>query len=197
MPGSATATCISSKGSIPIRCPSCSRVENEKFIELAGSTSNGDLATSVGEPTENSDAGKKFLADYKAAAYAEPAAAYGGYSYDAANAIINGLKTSLADAEDAVAAADLGQVLAQQRRGFGIVWNCLLLAVPLDASPKLERKHAEQRRCCRAVAGFDVAVGLLAALHAIEEVAHVVRRPRGVELRILLDRDDTPLRERE
>lgn len=71
-----------------------------KFIELAGATSNGDLATSVGEPTENTDAGKKFLADYAAAAYAEPAAAYGGYSYDAANAIIEGLKVALKDASD-------------------------------------------------------------------------------------------------
>ena len=41
--------------------------------------------------------GKKFLADYKAADYAEPSAAYGGYSYDAANAIIAGLKASLAE----------------------------------------------------------------------------------------------------
>jgi branched-chain amino acid transport system substrate-binding protein len=71
-----------------------------KYIELAGSTSNNDLATSVGEPTENSEAGKKFLADYEAAKYAEPAAAYGGYSYDAANAIIEALKTSLKDAKD-------------------------------------------------------------------------------------------------
>jgi branched-chain amino acid transport system substrate-binding protein len=70
------------------------------FIELAGATSNGDLATSVGEPTENTEAGKKFLADYEAAKFAEPAAAYGGYSYDAANAIIEGLKVALKDASD-------------------------------------------------------------------------------------------------
>ncbi len=70
------------------------------YIKLAGATSNGDLATSVGEPTENSDAGKKFLADYEAANFAEPAAAYGGYSYDAAKAIIEGLKVALKDASD-------------------------------------------------------------------------------------------------
>ena len=75
-----------------------------KFIELAGSTSNNDLATSVGEPTDSSEAGKKFLADYEAAKYAEPSAAYGGYSYDAANAIINALKVSLKDAKDAKSA---------------------------------------------------------------------------------------------
>jgi branched-chain amino acid transport system substrate-binding protein len=70
------------------------------FIQLAGATANGDLATSVGEPTESTEAGKKFLADYEAAAFAEPAAAYGGYSYDAAKAIIEGLKVALKDAED-------------------------------------------------------------------------------------------------
>jgi branched-chain amino acid transport system substrate-binding protein len=77
-----------------------------KFIELAGANSNGDLATSVGAPTDSTAAGKKFLADYQAAGYAEPAAAYGGYSYDAANAIINGLKSSLASASDAKSARD-------------------------------------------------------------------------------------------
>ena len=75
-----------------------------KYIQLAGTTSNGDLATSVGAPTESTDAGKKFLADYEAAKYADPAAAYGGYSYDAANAIIAALKTSLASASDAKSA---------------------------------------------------------------------------------------------
>ncbi|HET7476821.1 MAG TPA: branched-chain amino acid ABC transporter substrate-binding protein [Dermatophilaceae bacterium] len=75
-----------------------------KYIELAGSGSDGDLATSVGAPTDSTEVGKKFLADYSAAGYAEPSAAYGGYSYDAANAIINGLKVSLKDAADAKSA---------------------------------------------------------------------------------------------
>jgi branched-chain amino acid transport system substrate-binding protein len=77
-----------------------------KFITLAGATSTGDLATSVGAPTESTDAGKKFLADYAAAGYSDPAAAYGGYSFDAANAIINALKVSLAGAADPKAARD-------------------------------------------------------------------------------------------
>ena len=75
-----------------------------KYIDLAGSSSNGDLATSVGAPTDSTAAGKKFLADYEAAKYADPSAAYGGYSYDAANAIIAALKTSLASASDAKSA---------------------------------------------------------------------------------------------
>jgi branched-chain amino acid transport system substrate-binding protein len=62
-----------------------------KYIELAGATATGDLATSVGAPTESTEAGKKFLEQYKAAGYAEPAAAYGGYAYDAAKAIIEPL----------------------------------------------------------------------------------------------------------
>ena len=68
-------------------------IYDPKYIQLAGATSNGDLATSVGAPTDSTDAGKKFLTEYQAAGYAEPAAAYGGYSYDAANAIITALKT--------------------------------------------------------------------------------------------------------
>ncbi|GAA0616691.1 branched-chain amino acid ABC transporter substrate-binding protein [Kribbella sandramycini] len=75
-------------------------IKDPKFITLAGKTATGDLSTSVGAPTDSTEAGKKFLADYKAAAYKEDSAAYGGYSYDAANAIINALKTSLKDAKD-------------------------------------------------------------------------------------------------
>jgi len=74
------------------------------FIKLAGTTANGDLATSVGAPTESLEAGKKFLADYAAAGFKEPSAAYGAYSYDAANAIINALKVSLKDAPDVASA---------------------------------------------------------------------------------------------
>jgi branched-chain amino acid transport system substrate-binding protein len=71
-----------------------------EFIKLAGTTSNGDLATNVGAPADSTTAGKKFLADYAAAGYPDPSAAYGAFSYDAANAIIQGLKTSLASAAD-------------------------------------------------------------------------------------------------
>ena len=70
----------------------------------AGKTSDGDLATSVGAPTESLPTAKQFVADYGAAGFSEPYAAYGAYSYDAANAIINALKTSLASASDAKSA---------------------------------------------------------------------------------------------
>ena len=41
-------------------------IYDPKYIDLGGSTSNGDLASSVGAPTDSTPAGKKFLADYKA-----------------------------------------------------------------------------------------------------------------------------------
>jgi branched-chain amino acid transport system substrate-binding protein len=71
-----------------------------KFIQLGGKTSTGDLATSVGAPVEALPSAQKFVADYAAQNYKDPYAAYGGYSYDAANAIINALKVSLKDAKD-------------------------------------------------------------------------------------------------
>jgi branched-chain amino acid transport system substrate-binding protein len=79
-------------------------IYDPKYVALAGATANGDLATSVGAPTESLAAGKKFLADYAAAGYKEPAAAYGAYSFDAANAIINALKVSLKSATDVASA---------------------------------------------------------------------------------------------
>lgn len=71
-----------------------------KFITLAGTTANNDLATSIGAPVDELESAKKFVEDYNKAGFKEPYAAYGGYSYDAANAIINALKESLKDAAD-------------------------------------------------------------------------------------------------
>jgi branched-chain amino acid transport system substrate-binding protein len=79
-------------------------LKSEQYFALAGSTADGDLSTSVGAPPETLDSAKQFLADYEAAGFADPYEAYGAYSYDAANAIIEALKTSLADAEDAKSA---------------------------------------------------------------------------------------------
>jgi len=65
------------------------------FITVAKAAGEGDLATSVGAPIDQLDTAKKFVSDYKAAGYKDPYAAYGGYSYDAANAIIDALKPVL------------------------------------------------------------------------------------------------------
>lgn len=67
------------------------------FIKLAGSSATGDLATSVGAPVEDLPSAKEFVADYKAAGYKEPYAAYGGYSYDSAWAIIEAVKKVVDD----------------------------------------------------------------------------------------------------
>jgi branched-chain amino acid transport system substrate-binding protein len=79
-------------------------IKDPAYIELAGKTSEGDLASNVGAPAESLPTAKQFIADYEAAGYKEPFAAYGTYSFDATNAIINALKTSLASASDAKSA---------------------------------------------------------------------------------------------
>ena len=75
-----------------------------EFVKLGGT--NGDLATSVGAPVDTLASAKPFLEGYKAAGFAEGYEAYGAYSYDAANAIIQALKTSLASATDAKSARE-------------------------------------------------------------------------------------------
>ncbi|WP_431678012.1 branched-chain amino acid ABC transporter substrate-binding protein [Kitasatospora sp. KL5] len=68
-----------------------------EYINKANKNANGDFATSVGAPVESLDSAKKFVADYKAAGYSDPYAAYGGYSYDAAWSIIQAVKAVVAD----------------------------------------------------------------------------------------------------
>ena len=75
-----------------------------EYIKLAGATAEGDLATSVGAPTDTLESAKSFVESYNAAGYAEPYEAYGAYAFDAANAIIAALKTSLASADSAESA---------------------------------------------------------------------------------------------
>src|SRR3954465_5975538 len=65
------------------------------YIKLAGAKSNADLATSVGAPTDSLATAKDFVSAYKSAGYAEPFSAYGAYSYDAANVIVNALAQRL------------------------------------------------------------------------------------------------------
>lgn len=79
-------------------------IYDPSYVDLAGAASNGDLATSVGAPVDSLASAKSFVSAYNAAGYKDPMGAYGAQSYDAANAIINGLKTSLAKAADAKSA---------------------------------------------------------------------------------------------
>lgn len=77
-------------------------IYDPKYIDLGGRP--GDLATSVGAPIESLASGKSFIDAYKAASYNEPYGAYGGYAYDAANAVIKALSTTLPGAESVQAA---------------------------------------------------------------------------------------------
>lgn len=70
-------------------------IYDPKFVELGGS--DGDLATSVGAPTDALDSAKAFIDAYNAAKYPEAFSAYGAFSYDAANALIGALGTTLKD----------------------------------------------------------------------------------------------------
>lgn len=67
------------------------------YIQNAGASANGDLATSVGAPPEKLDSAKAFIEDYTAAKYSEPYSAYGPQAYDAANVIIEALAEVLED----------------------------------------------------------------------------------------------------
>ncbi|MCT4355126.1 branched-chain amino acid ABC transporter substrate-binding protein [Streptomyces sp. Je 1-79] len=71
-------------------------IYDPQFIKASGEANDGDLATSVGYPVEKLPTAKKFIADYQAAGYKDPYAAYGGYSYDAAWSIIQAVKAVVA-----------------------------------------------------------------------------------------------------
>jgi branched-chain amino acid transport system substrate-binding protein len=64
-------------------------IVDPQFVALGGRA--GDLATNVGAPPESLPSAKQFIADYEAANYPEPYAAYGALTYDATNVIIEGL----------------------------------------------------------------------------------------------------------
>ncbi|WP_327252182.1 branched-chain amino acid ABC transporter substrate-binding protein [Streptomyces sp. NBC_01244] len=80
-------------------------IYDKKYVELAGAESAGDLATSVGAPVESLPSAKDFVANYTKAGYKEPFAAYGGYSYDSAWAIIEAVKATV-DANNGKLPAD-------------------------------------------------------------------------------------------
>jgi branched-chain amino acid transport system substrate-binding protein len=61
------------------------------YIQTAGAAATGDLATSVGAPVDTLPAAKDFIAKYKAKKYPGDYGTYGGYSYDAATAIIKAI----------------------------------------------------------------------------------------------------------
>lgn len=62
------------------------------YIDTAGKSAEGDLATSVGVPADTLPAAKQFISTYKAKGYKGDYGAYGAYAYDAASAIIKAVK---------------------------------------------------------------------------------------------------------
>jgi branched-chain amino acid transport system substrate-binding protein len=71
---------------------------SDTYITNAGaSAAEGDLVTSVGVPVDTLDTAKNFIAAYKASGYKGDYQTYGGYSYDAATAIIKAIGTVVKD----------------------------------------------------------------------------------------------------
>ncbi|MFC9824489.1 bifunctional serine/threonine-protein kinase/ABC transporter substrate-binding protein [Streptomyces erythrochromogenes] len=62
----------------------------------ANPKAEGDLATNIGVPAEESAAGQDFLARYQQAGYPEAAGWYGSYAYDATWALIEAVKALVA-----------------------------------------------------------------------------------------------------
>ena len=75
-------------------------MQSNVYIDTAKDSAEGDSATQVGAPTESQATAKQYLADYDSAKYAEVHEAYGAYSYDAANVIIQALAKVLPKAKD-------------------------------------------------------------------------------------------------
>ncbi|MFB6807923.1 MULTISPECIES: branched-chain amino acid ABC transporter substrate-binding protein [unclassified Streptomyces] len=71
-------------------------IQDPAFITASGEANEGDLSTSIGYPVEKLPTAKTFIADYQAAGYKDPYAAYGGYSYDAGWSVIQAVKAVVA-----------------------------------------------------------------------------------------------------
>ncbi|MEU6392568.1 branched-chain amino acid ABC transporter substrate-binding protein [Streptomyces sp. NPDC046939] len=67
------------------------------YIKTAGAAAEGDLVTSVGVPVDTLPAAKDFIEKYKAGNYKGDYGTYGGYSYDAATAIIKAIGNVVKD----------------------------------------------------------------------------------------------------
>jgi branched-chain amino acid transport system substrate-binding protein len=88
------------------------------FFKGAGDKASGTLATSIGEPVEQLESAKQFVADYEAAGFSESYSAYGAQSYDAANILIQGMAKALPDAESVEAARPQIVEAVGQTQGF-------------------------------------------------------------------------------
>ena len=66
-------------------------IYSEQYFETAKEAGVGDLATSIGAPTDQLASARAFVQAYEAEDYAEPYGGFGSYAFDAANVIIEAL----------------------------------------------------------------------------------------------------------
>jgi branched-chain amino acid transport system substrate-binding protein len=66
-------------------------IYDKTYMATGGAATEGDYATNVGAPADQLASARKFIDDYKAAGFKDDFSAYGAYSFDAANVIINAL----------------------------------------------------------------------------------------------------------
>ena len=83
-------------------------IKDDAYIEAAGDASEGDIASSIGQPVAESDTAAPFLKAYKGAGFTEEPGDFGPYAFDAANVII-------AAAAKAVSGAEAGSISSAQR----------------------------------------------------------------------------------
>jgi len=77
-----------SEGGVKVPVMGGDGIKDDAFIATAGPASDGDFASTVGQPFASVPSAKPFLDAYAAAHYAEPPTDFGVYAFDAANAII-------------------------------------------------------------------------------------------------------------
>ncbi len=80
-----------------------SGIKDDKFLEVAGPSGEGVLATEPGKPIERLPEGARFLKAYQAAGYREPFGAYGPNAYDSAGIILEAVSKAGPDNKDAIA----------------------------------------------------------------------------------------------
>jgi branched-chain amino acid transport system substrate-binding protein len=86
-------------------------IKDDAFIAKAGPASDGDFASTVGQPFASVPSAKPFLDAYAAAHYAEPPTDFGVYAFDAGNAIIAAASQVL-KGKDAVTAGARKAIIA-------------------------------------------------------------------------------------
>ncbi|MFE5024075.1 branched-chain amino acid ABC transporter substrate-binding protein [Streptomyces sp. NPDC056656] len=88
---------------------------SDTYIKTAGKSAEGDLSTSVGVPVTTLPAAKDFIATYKAKKYPGDYGTYGGYSYDAATAIIKAIGNVVKDGK--VPSDARGKIVEEVQKG--------------------------------------------------------------------------------